>query len=344
MSGVQILEVGLEEGEQRLDRWLRRKFPHVTQGAVEKLLRTGQIRIDGARAKSSDRVEPGQKVRVPPLPDEAAPSRESYGISPEDAEAVERMVIYQDKYLFALNKPPGLATQGGSGVTRHLDGMLEALRIPGKDKPKLVHRLDRDTSGVILAARTTQAAARLGELFFSRATRKIYWAAVIGRPSPETGTIRYGLVKGTGSGPRGEAEKMRCIHPDEVNRNPDAKRARTDYFIADSVGKRAAWAILRPVTGRTHQLRAHMAEIGHPIVGDGKYGGVSAEDGSQLAQLGGEISRKLHLHARTLVLPHPMDRHEILTLSAPLPDHMRRTWATFGWSQREAPEDPFPED
>ena len=348
MSGVKLLTVGIDEGESRLDRWLKKRFPEMTQGAVEKLCRTGQIRVDGGRVKASTRVGPGAEVRVPPLPKAETADhrgRETVGVSAADAKMIQAAVLWKDDHIIALNKPPGLPSQGGSGQTnRHVDGLTEALMFGYKTRPKLVHRLDKDTSGVLLLARTDRIARALSEAFRSRTTRKIYWSVVAGVPNPKKGTIRFGLVKAPGRGGDGEGEKMIAVHPGKVEQTEGAKRATTDFAVLDKLGSRAAWVALVPVTGRTHQLRAHMAEIGHPIIGDGKYGGSGQEnlgDGWG-AQLGGEISKKLHLHARTISFDHPITGKRI-TLTAPLPDHMLRTWKTVGWSAADVPDDPFEE-
>ncbi len=344
MSGVQTLTVAEDEGEQRLDRWLRRRFPQLNQVAIEKLCRTGQLRVDGGRVKPAARVAPGQQVRVPPLPEApAAPAVARAGPSDADAAMIQAAVLWKDQHVIALNKPPGLPSQGGSGQgDRHVDGLTAALTFGYKERPKLVHRLDKDTSGVLLLARTDRVARALSAAFASRTTRKIYWAAVAGVPSPRMGTIRFGLVKATGHGRGGEGERMLCIHPSKVAETEGAKRATTDFAVLEALGTRLSWCALVPVTGRTHQLRAHMAEIGHPIIGDGKYGGSGQEnlgDGWG-AQLGGEISRKLHLHARSIAFDHPVTGARI-TVTAPLPPHMVRTWAMLGWSERDVPADPF---
>jgi 23S rRNA pseudouridine955/2504/2580 synthase len=344
MSGVQTVEVGTEEGDQRLDRWLKRQFPQITQGLIEKACRKGEIRVDGGRVKASTRVEAGQSVRVPPLPDAApAPAPARAGVSASDAEMIQRAVLWKDAHIIALNKPPGLPSQGGSGQgARHVDGLTQALCFGYKERPVLVHRLDKDTSGVLLLARTPRVARRLAEAFRARQTRKIYWALVAGVPSPAKGTIRYGLVK---AGGRGAGEKMRCIHPGEIDQVEGARRATTDYAVLERLGGRAAWVGLSPITGRTHQLRAHMAEIGHPIIGDGKYGGAAQEnmgDGWG-AGIGGEVRRELHLHARSLQLEHPITG-DMLSLTAPLPAHMAQSWDLFGWRAADVPDDPFEED
>ena len=346
MTGVQQIRIAEGEGDQRLDRWFRRRFPHVSQGRIEKMCRKGEIRLDGGRVKPATRVEDGQTVRIPPLPDSAAPAPEKPQVSEADAALIRNAVIYRDGHIIALNKPPGLPTQGGSKQTRHVDGLAEALCFGSGEKPRLVHRLDKDTSGVLILARTRAVAGALTEAFRARDTRKIYWAAVAGVPEPRMGTIRFGLVKAPGHGAKGEGEKMLAVHPREVEATPGAKHATTDYAVLSNLGTRVSWLALVPVTGRTHQLRAHMAEIGHPIVGDGKYGGSGQEnlgDGWG-AQLGGEISRKLHLHARSLSLTHPVTGHR-LTLTAPLPEHMARTWDMLDWHSGDVPADPFdPED
>lgn len=344
MSGVQMITIGADEADQRLDRWFRKQFPHVSQGRIEKMCRKGEIRVDGGRVKANSRVSPGQIVRVPPLQasdQRPAPAPTKRGPSEADAEMIRRAVIYRDEHILALNKPPGLPSQGGSGQgDRHVAGLAEALCFEREDAPRLVHRLDKDTSGVLIMARTGRVASALTTAFRARETRKIYWAALAGVPHPPMGTVRYGLVKAGGSGSGGE--KMHCLHPDAVARTPGAKRATTDYAVMSSLGKRVSWAALVPITGRTHQLRAHMAELGHPIIGDGKYGGSGQEnlgDGWG-AQLGGELSRKLHLHARSLRLTHPITG-AILSLTAPLPDHMARTWQEFDWHASDVPDDPF---
>ncbi|WP_121067114.1 RluA family pseudouridine synthase [Chachezhania antarctica] len=347
MSGVQTVTVGADEGDQRIDRWLRRKFPHVSQGRIEKMCRKGELRVDGGRVKANTRLETGQQVRIPPIPEdvEQAPAPKAAArISNADEKMIQATVLYRDDYVIAINKPAGLPTQGGSGQTRHVDGLAEALRFGMEDKPRLVHRLDKDTSGVLLLARTRAVAQGLTAAIRHRETRKIYWALVAGVPVPYLGEIRYGLVKAPGHGKAGENEKMRCVHPRDMNDTPGAKRAHTLYASLYRVAGRAAWVALEPITGRTHQLRAHMAEIGHPIIGDGKYGGSGQENQGDGwgAQLGGIISRKLHLHARSMTFLHPVTQKPV-TVTAPLPPHMAETWETLGWTEDLAADDPFAE-
>ncbi len=345
MSGVQTITVGNDEGEQRLDRWVRRHFPHVSQGRIEKGCRKGEFRVDGAKVKSSTRVGPGNEVRLPPLPepgDITALPKDPAPMSDADAKMIQDCVIYRDDHIIALNKPPGLPTQGGSKQVKHVDGLAKALMFGYPEKPRLVHRLDKDTSGVLLLARTHAMAAALTKAIRHRETRKIYWAVVAGVPTPYLGEIRYGLMKSPGHGYRGEGEKMVCIHPRDVQTTEGAKRAHTLYSALYRVAGRATWVAMEPITGRTHQLRAHMAEIGHPIVGDGKYGGSGQEnmgDGWG-AKLGGIISNKLHLHARSMTFEHP-DTGKIITVTAELPEHMKHTFDTFGWTEDLAAEDPF---
>ncbi|MEL6466823.1 MAG: RluA family pseudouridine synthase [Pseudomonadota bacterium] len=342
MSGVQTVTVEAGEGDQRLDRWLKRRFPQVSQGMIEKMCRKGECRVDGGRVKSSTRVEEGQSVRIPPLPDRPAPIIQKTRISDKDAKMIRDCVIYKDDQVIAINKPSGLPTQGGSGQTRHVDGLAEALMFDLAEKPRLVHRLDKDTSGILLLARTRLAAKALTAAMRHHETRKIYWALVAGVPTPYLGEIKYGLVKAPGRGRGGEGEKMIAVHPRDIDDTKGAKRAHTMYATLYRVASRAAWVAMEPITGRTHQLRAHMAEIGHPIVGDGKYGGSSQEnmgDGWG-AKVGGVISQKLHLHARMMRFEQPETR-KIITVTAPLPAHMADSWDTLGWTEDLAAEDPF---
>jgi len=346
MSRVQNLEVRDDEAEQRLDRWFKRHFPHVSHGRIEKMCRKGEIRVDGGRVKTSTRIAPGQSIRIPPLPtvDQVEQEKKTPFVTKADTKLIRDAVIHMDDDVIVLNKPAGIAVQGGSKTTRHIDGMLPALQYDKHEPPRLVHRLDKDTSGVLVLARTQAAASHLTKAFRHFGTRKIYWALVAGVPYPKIGKIKYGLVKAPGHGAKGEGEKMHCIHPRDIDDTWGAKRAETDYATLCFLGQRAAWMALVPVTGRTHQLRAHMAELGHPIVGDGKYGGSGQEnmgDGWG-AELGEEVSKKMHLHARSLTIQHP-DGSE-LHVEAKLSPHMQKTWDYFGWTERDAPTDPFDAD
>ncbi len=322
MSGVQTIAVGAEEADQRLDRWFKRRFPALAHGRLEKLLRTGQIRVDGKRAKAALRLVAGQIVRVPPGIDAAPIGDKRPPVSDADACFVRSLVVHKDGGVLALNKPPGLAVQGGSGTTRHLDAMLDALRFEAAERPRLVHRLDRDTSGVLLLARSRHAAHKLAEAFRAKTTRKLYWALVAGAPKPPRGKIDMALAKQ--AGPQGE----RVAEAGE-----EGKRAVTLYATVEAAGKRAAWLVLWPLTGRTHQLRVHCAEgLGVPIVGDRKYG-------AGASRLGGAVEEGLHLHARRIEIPHPAGG--MLKVTAPLPPPMARSWVLFGFDP-EADIDPFP--
>ncbi|HYB10174.1 MAG TPA: RluA family pseudouridine synthase [Alphaproteobacteria bacterium] len=324
---VEILAVREEEAGQRLDRWFKHRFPALGHARLEKLLRTGQIRIDGKRAKAGARLEAGQSVRIPPLgafisDDARPPDKGRDTISAADRNLIRQLVLYRDDEIIALNKPPGLAVQGGTGTERHIDGMLDALRFGSSERPRLVHRLDRDTSGVLLLGRTAAAAAKLAEAFRGKTTRKIYWAITVGVPRPLRGKVDISIAKHPGQG--GE----RMMPDDEVG-----KHAVSYYSVVENLGRKAAWVALWPVTGRTHQLRVHMAEVGTPIQGDRKYGG------SVAFLAGGGLSRKLHLHARAIALPHPRTGRPII-VTAPLPSHMQATWRLFGFDPNWS-EDPF---
>ncbi len=308
------MEVTLDEADIRLDRWFRRHFPVLTQGMIQKLCRTGQIRVDGKRAEAATRLQPGQTVRVPPIPDGPPPPPAAAPLDPATVRELEGMVVYMDDALIVMNKPHGLPVQGGPGIVRHLDGMMEGFRQGALDKPRLVHRLDMDTSGLLLLARSPGVAAKLASAFRSRHVQKTYWAIVAGRPSPQEGRIDAPLVKFGGL--RG-GERVALAAPGEE----DSAHAITDYRTLDAAGRKLAWLELQPLTGRTHQLRVHCAALGAPIVGDRKYGG-------EAGQVEG-LADRLHLHARGLVLPHP--NGGTLSLEADLPAHMRETFKSIGF-------------
>jgi 23S rRNA pseudouridine955/2504/2580 synthase len=328
MTGVEIRVVGDDEVDLRLDRWFSIHFPELNHGRLQKLLRKGQVRVDGRRAKAGLRLVAGAQVRVPPLgapPAEKPREKPEPTISKADADLIQSLVLYKDQDAIALNKPPGLAVQGGTGTHRHIDGMLDALCFDAKEAPRLVHRLDRDTSGILLLGRTRAATAALGKSFRSRTTRKLYWAITVGVPETQSGRIDLPLAKLPG--PAGE----RMV----VDR-AKGQSATTVYRVVERIGSRLAWVALWPWTGRTHQLRVHCAAIGCPILGDGKYGGADA------FVTGHPVSRKVHLHARSLTVPHPSRKGD-LSVTAPLPDHMMDTWSLFGLDPNDA-EDPFADD
>lgn len=333
-GGVKTIEVTAKQADQRLDRWFKAEYPGLSFGRLSKLLRTGQVRLNGKRAKPGDRIEAGDMIRVPPLDAEreAGPQKKNdYSgdrLSADDKKFVQGMVIHEDDDLFVLNKPSGLAVQGGTKTERHLDGLLAGLVAKGDDRPKLVHRLDRDTSGILVVAKTAASARALTKSFRARDAVKTYWALTAGVPNPKEGEIDAALAKLPGRGPQGAHERVGV-----VDRNhPDAKPARTAYEVLEQVGRRAAFVALQPLTGRTHQLRAHMAMLEYPIVGDGKYGG-------QDAMLDG-FSKKLHLHAREIDIAHPSGGR--LHVKADLTGHMKKTWAEVHFSTNH--ESPFAED
>lgn len=326
MSEVKRHVVTEDEAGMRLDRWFKLHFPQVTFAYLNKLTRTGQVRVAGARAKTSTRLAAEQEIRVPPLAFDTRPAdlpkQDVAPLSPQERRLFQSMIIHEDRDIFILNKPSGLAVQGGSKTHHHLDGLLMGLGVELGERPLLVHRLDRDTSGVIVVAKRRAIASALGKLFATRAVKKTYWALVKGVPQPQQGRIEVALIKAKGP----EGDRMRASREGEEE---DEQRAVTFYAVIDKAPPVAAWMSLKPVTGRQHQLRAHMAHIGTPIFGDEKYGGL---DGMPEG-----MDPRLHLHARRIIFPHP--REGTIDISAPVPEHMLKSFGMLGFDAARFAED-----
>jgi len=314
LAAVQTTAVTADEAGMRVDRFLEARFPSLAFSHIQRIIRKGELRVNGKRTQPKDRLEPGQTVRIPPLKLDAKPARPA-GDAEKTRAFLQSITLYEDADVLVLNKPMGLAVQGGSGTVKHVDGMLEALRDAQGQRPRLVHRLDKDTAGCLLVAKTRFAAAALAKTFRSRAARKVYWALVAGVPKPRQGRISTFLAKEEAEGD----SFMRIARHGEEG----ASHAVTYYAVVETAARQLAWLSLKPVTGRTHQLRAHCAHIGHPIVGDPKY--FSKENWD----IPGGLQNRLHLLARRIAVPHP--RGGTIDVTAPLPPHMQQTWNLLGF-------------
>jgi 23S rRNA pseudouridine955/2504/2580 synthase len=317
MSKVTHITITQDDDGQRMDRWLKKRLPDVPYGLTQKLIRQGQLRVDGKRAKADTKLKAGQVVRIPPVHEKSKDGTKKLG--DKAAAFMKSLVIFDDGDIIAINKPHGIASQGGTKTTRHIDGMLDALT--GKDgvRPRLVHRLDRDTSGVLLLARSAKVAREMGDIFKSRYIKKIYWAAVAPVPEQSEGTIRAPLIKSSGR------TKDKMVVDEE-----QGKKAYTDYVVLEQMGEDAAFVAFWPRTGRTHQIRVHAEVMGCPILGDTKYTGPEEENISEnIESLG--LSKRLHLHARRIICPHPVKKGW-LDITAPLPDDLRASWKALGFS------------
>lgn len=324
MAGVEQITVDSGEQGMRLDRWFKSHYPGLGFVQLQKLLRSGQIRVDGGRAKTDTRVEPGQTIRIPPLGVDRKGDGQMTAHSIRntgDGDALRQMLLHEDPKVYVFNKPAGLAVQGGSGVSRHIDDMLEALRNSKGEKPRLVHRLDRDTSGVLVVARTRLAAMKLAEAFRARETRKTYWALVKGVPKKREDKISTWLVKEQTP----DGDRMRIAKHGEDG----ADHAVSFYRVVEQAGQSLSWLEMEPYTGRTHQLRVHAAHLGNPIIGDPKY--FEADTNWDFP---GGMQNRLHLHARRIVIPHP-DKGTI-DVTAPMPPHMRQSWNLLGFDESSA--------
>ena len=323
MAGVENRRVDSDENGMRLDRWFKVHYPGLAFGRLQKLLRSGQVRVDGGRVKTDTRLVAGQTVRVPPLETDrnTGPLTPRSIANKDDADALSQILLYEDDKVLVFNKPPGLAVQGGSGIVRNVDQMLEAWRNKKGEKPRLVHRLDRDTSGVLVVARTRQAAMRLAESFRARETKKTYWALVKGVPARKTGKISNWLVKE----PSPDGDRMRVAKHGETG----ADHAVSYYRVVDQAGQALSWLEMEPYTGRTHQLRVHAVTLGCPIIGDPKY-----FEADQNWEFPGGIQKRLHLHARRIVIPHP--NSGVIDVTAPLPGHMVQSWNLLGFDEATA--------
>jgi 23S rRNA pseudouridine955/2504/2580 synthase len=318
MVTLQTIEVQEDEEGVRLDRWFKRHFPTLGHGHLEKFLRKGQVRLDGKRVKSSTRVVKGQKIRIPPITLDDRPRlkiKSATNVTDQDVEMLLESVIFKDDHIIAINKPAGLAVQGGSGTSKHIDAMLNSLQFEMKERPKLIHRLDKDTSGVLLLARSAKAASYLTKAFKTRKVHKIYWAVVVGLPKIKYGKIDIAL------------EKQGSKFGEKVVADKNGKRALTYYRTVDNASNKSTWLAMMPETGRTHQLRVHCAELGTPILGDGKYGGTKAFfEGAE------GIDKQLHLHSKAIKFPHPDGG--FFQVVADLSPHMKKSWKYLGFDEK----------
>jgi 23S rRNA pseudouridine955/2504/2580 synthase len=321
MIDVRHIKIPNDDDGQRLDRWLKKNVTEMSFVMAQKLIRTGQIRVDGKRVKPDARLVAGQEIRLPPM-DQRPDAIDGYRLRDDDADMIIKSVIYDDGDIIAINKPPGIATQGGNKIERHIDGMLEALTGNDGVKPRLVHRLDKDTSGVLLVARSADMARRMGKMFQSRDMKKIYWAITSPAPINMEGEIKAPIIK-MESGPN--KDKM-------VVDQKEGQRAYTNYEVMEVAGKTAAFVAFMPKTGRTHQIRVHAAHMGFPLLGDEKYGVKAAIEGPGITQ-------RLHLHARSLEFRHPKTG-KTMKIMAPLPQDLAKSWDALGF-QKKPDHEPF---
>ncbi len=329
MSAVRILNVSEDDSGQRLDRWIKKYAPDLPYVLVQKLMRKGQIRVDGKRAKPDQKLEAGQEVRLPPY--EGMRPREEKKITAADIAFIKSLVIYDDGDIIAINKPYDLAVQGGTNTYRHVDGLLEGLANEEGVKPKLVHRLDKDTSGILLLARSTKIAREMGDMFKGRDLKKIYWALISPAPSIYEGTIRAPIAKASGS------NKERMVVDEE-----EGKYSLTDYSIIDTAGTDVAFAAFWPRTGRTHQIRVHSEFMGSPILGDPKYAYRDIQHEHEIIDLESlDLAKRLHLHARRIIFRHPIKRTKV-DITAPLPEDLQKSWKALGFDPSYK-KDPFGE-
>jgi 23S rRNA pseudouridine955/2504/2580 synthase len=335
VSSPQFIEVKEDDDGQRLDRWLKKNVPALSYVLAQKLLRKGQIRVNGKRVKPDTRLEAGQEVKIPPSAMQTVEGKsfiaKKHEITDEDRAFMHSLVIYEDEDVIVLNKPCDLAAQGGTKTKRHIDGLLEVFVDKEGVKPRLVHRLDKETSGVMILARSAKAARELGQSFKRHDVRKIYWAVVSPAPEDREGTIKAPLLKS-----EGDYEKM------EIN-DEEGKYAVSEYAVIENAGREAAFVAFWPRTGRTHQIRVHAAEaLGCGIIGDRKYRTVKDEESKRIdADLAGmDIARRLHLHARRLILPHPIKSGQMIDVTAPLPADLERSWKALGFDHKYN-QDPF---
>lgn len=324
MSGIRTVKVEEADDGQRLDRWLKKHMPNLPYSLVQKLIRKGQIRVDGGRVQTDTRLSAGQQVRLPPSA-EGGKQDQYFRAHKDDAKLIKSMILYDDGDIIVLNKPSGIATQGGLRIERHIDGLLEHLADDQGSKPKLCHRLDRDTSGLLILARSREMAMKMGRAFENKSIRKYYWAMTLPAPEVNDGTIDAPLTKGDGY----DKDKM-VVDPDE------GKFSRSEFRVIERAGKKAAFVALWPRTGRTHQLRIHTAYAGFPIIGDVKYGDSEHADDT-IESMG--LASRLHLHAARIIMPHP-DKNGTLDLRAPLPDDLRKSWQSMGFDP-DYKDDPF---
>ncbi|MDY4885703.1 MAG: RluA family pseudouridine synthase [Alphaproteobacteria bacterium] len=309
MSGVTFVKIKPEDDGIRLNRWFLKEYPSLTLGRLQKLLRTKQIKVDGKKAEANTRLSAGQELRLPPLDNEKAIKNPDV-VSKSDTDFIQSMIIFKDDNIIVLNKPSGLAVQGGTNTDRHIDGMLEALKFENSEKPKLVHRIDKDTSGVLVLARNRRYAELLTKAFREHMLQKTYLVLAIGNLKNPEGEIKIALDK--------VGEKM---EPSD-----EGKKAVTRFKVLDTAGEKFTLLTAEPLTGRTHQIRAHMECAGCPILGDNKYFGQSRKRFP-------ELSSKLHLHAYKIDLSPVYNKK--LVVKAPLPDYFKNDIKFLGLNFKE---------
>lgn len=322
---VRHIEIKADDDGQRLDRWLKKNVPELPYTLAQKLMRKGQIRVGSKRAKPETRLEAGQTVRIPPIDEK--PQVGKGKLSDKDKAFIKSLVIFEDADVIVLNKPHGIATQGGSKTKYHIDGLLDGLANKEGIRPRLVHRLDKDTSGILLLAKSAKCARALGDAFKGRDVKKIYWAITSPSPEQPEGTIKAPLSKAGGD------NKERMVVDEE-----DGKMAITDFVVLENAMTSAAFVAFWPRTGRTHQIRVHAELIGCPIVGDKKYARLPEQEEWHEARRkaeadlkGIDLANRLHLHARRIVLTHPTQKG-MLDITAPLPAELKKSWKVLGFS------------